>query len=52
MSRNHFEFQKNTSNDTNIIKLNPMIGDDEENVSVEELSQSEVDLGGLESMNR
>mgnify|MGYP001082846041 FL=1 len=29
-----------------------MKGNDEENVSVEELSQSEVDLGGLESMNR
>ena len=29
-----------------------MKGNDEENVSVEELSQSIVDLGGLESMNR
>lgn len=53
LSRNMFDFNKNQSNDTKIIKLN-LIGEKthEAEVSIEDLSSSEVDVGGIDSMSK
>jgi hypothetical protein len=51
MSRNMFDFNKNPSNEINIIKLN-LIGKNEADISVEDLSSSEIDIGTMENMSK
>ena len=46
MSRNLFDFNQNPSNEINIIKLN-LIGKQDAEISVEDLSSSEMDVGGI-----
>jgi hypothetical protein len=51
VSRNLFDFNQNPSNEINIIKLN-LIGKNEAEISVEDLSSSEMDVGGIEGMGK